>query len=63
MKDRMQSVIPTSGSGVDAAKYAVGRMHKGNPPAMLPAPKNMGMGRRGADQPKMGVPAFKTHKG
>jgi len=40
MEDRKQSVIPTSGPlPVDAAAYAIGRNHKGMPPAKLGVPK------------------------
>jgi hypothetical protein len=62
MEDRKQSVIPNSTCDVDAAAYAVGRKHNGMPPAKLGAPKGMGLGRRGADQPKEHT-KYKTYKG
>ena len=52
-KENKASVIPNSGPGVDAKAYAIGRTHGGNPPAKLGVPKGkMGLGHRGADQPK-----------
>jgi len=64
MEDRKQSVIPTSGPlPVDAAAYAIGRNHKGMPPAKLGVPKGkMGLGRRGPEQPKES-PKYKWYDG
>lgn len=63
MSDRKQAVIPDSTCGVDAAAYAIGRNHKGNPPAKLGGIKaNMGLGRRSEAQPRE-TPKFKTYRG
>jgi hypothetical protein len=61
MKNERQAVIPNSGPDVDAAAYAIGRMHKGEPPAKLGVPKaKMGLGRRGPEQPKQ-TPKYKRY--
>jgi hypothetical protein len=64
MKNERQAVIPTSGpTTLDTAMYAEGRKHGGNPPAKLGVPQgNLGMGRRGADQPKQTV-KYTRHNG
>ena len=50
--DRTQSVIPTSGPlTLDMAMYAEGRKHADMKP-LGTIKANMGIGRRGADQPK-----------
>jgi hypothetical protein len=61
MADRKQAVIPDSTCGVDAAAYAEGRKHADMKP--IGAIKaNMGLGRRGADQPKQ-TPKYCRHDG
>jgi hypothetical protein len=61
MKNERQSVIPTSGPGVDAAAYAEGRKHKDMTP-IGGIKANMGLGRRGAEQPKETV-KYCRHQG
>jgi hypothetical protein len=54
-------VIPNSGPDVDAAAYAIGRNHKDMAP-LGGIKANMGLGRRGADQPKES-PKYPMHRG
>jgi len=61
MKNERQSVIPNSGPDVDAAKYALGRKHADMKP-LDGIKANMGLGRRGPEQPKE-TPKFKRHEG
>lgn len=61
MKNERQSVIPDSTCGVDAAAFAIGRKHSDMKP-IGGIKANMGIGRRGAEQPKES-PKYTTHRG
>jgi hypothetical protein len=62
MKNERQAVIPTSGpTTLDAAMYAEGRKHADMKPIGT-IKANMGIGRRGADQPKQ-TPKYCRHDG